>query len=168
MRPFLLLCCLVACKKPAPEPVAPTTPVASPAGERPAPSLEQLQGVVRQLAVHDPEPDCATIEASLAADPVVTWLYVVNTVTMPPATPMRAAGCLIRLHPEESADSLVQWVSQPGWEGLGKLVLANLETLPEPVAVRVVEVGLKGGLAADVKAAAQASGRESVRALAAE
>lgn len=162
---WLLLLSLVACKKNPPE-AAPveSAPVAA-TGDKPAPSVAQLQGVARQLAAHDGPPDCAAIEAELAADPVATWLYVVNTVSMPPATPMRAAGCLIRLHPEAAADAMVQWVTTPGFEGLGKLVLAELPSLPEPVAVRVVEAGLRGGLAAEVRGAAAAAPQAGVQAL---
>ena len=160
MRPILLALLLVACKKPQPVPSA-----VLPDEAKPAPSVDQLQSVGRMLSVRDPEPDCATMEASIDADPVATWVYVVNTMKVPPYAPMRAAGCLISGHPEAATGAMQGWMRDPETQGLARLVLANLEKLPEPVAVDVVQAGLVGPLAETVAEAAAESKHTAVKSL---
>ena len=153
MKWLIPLLAIVACKK-SPAPAAEPTPVSAPAVEpapesasasevpapRPPPSVEQLQGVARKLSVRDPEPECEAMESEMESDPLATWLYVIETVSKPAYAPMRAAECVIRGHAEAASDTLVSWVSDPDKAGLGALVRANSERLPDEVRARVEAV----------------------------
>jgi len=102
------------------------------------------------------------------ADPVATWLYVVETVSMPPYAPMRAGSCLVEDHAADAAEPIVGWIRDPAKEGLARMVLAKLDRLPEAVAVGVVRAGLDGPLAEDFAEAARNSEQPAVRALVSE
>lgn len=64
--------------------------------------------------------------------------------TMPPATPMRAAGCLAELFggDTEVVDRFVAWQADPAVQGLAMMVLGSVERMPEASAVRVLQAGL--------------------------
>lgn len=169
MRTLLvLILVLAACKKKPAEPAvegrsgAPS--VSQPAVvERPPPDLATLQAVARRLSVRDPEPDCGAVEAELEADPVATFLYVIQTVERPPWAPMRAAGCLIDGHAAEIGPTLTGWVAGEETQGLGRLVLSRLRDLPDEVAVGVVRAGMRGPLAEVAAEAAAEDARDEVR-----
>lgn len=181
LRTLLILLAVVACKKtpptePVDEAVEPTRPAELPppgsqhappgttvTAERPPPDLAALQGLARRLSIKDPAPDCAELAEGMSADPEASFHYVVNTVQTPPWAPMRAAGCILELYPESSKDAIVGWVRTKETEGLGRLVLSKLATLPEPVAVGVVKAGLGSDLAEETREAAAASERQAVR-----
>ena len=167
---------LLACKKdppseavgPALKPVPPA--VAREGGpEEPAPAASAPAGVdamLQALSARDRGPSCAEVEG-LSPAPVEALLHIVEEVPLPPQAPMRAAACLVDRHPEEVREQLLAWVKREGTEGLGRLVLQRLDTLPEPIAVDVARVAVTGPLASEAVEAARSSKREAVRAAAA-
>lgn len=186
LRILLLGGLLVGCPKSTPDPVvqdgphtramsvattSATPPTAVQAAvEEPgrSPSLEELQIVSRMLSARDGEPDCSEVSAAVPdADAVATYLYVVQTVSMPPTVPMRAAACLLDQHAEAAAPQIKAWMDAPETAGLARLVLSRLDRLPEALAVACVERALKTELAEDARAAAGDSSHPGVQALSA-
>ncbi len=130
----------------------------------PAPLDDEAARVQSALSVrHDP-PGCAALTAELQA-PREALVQVVETVTMPAWVPMRAAGCLVELYPEQESERLVAWVTDPEWAGAGRLVLLQLDTMPESVALKVGEASLGGPLAELAAERLDASERPALRAL---
>jgi hypothetical protein len=171
MRIVVLVALLAACKKEPPTeltPVAPnptpaTAPAEAPAAPPPAP--EGLEALVRALSARDAGPSCADAEA-LVPDPVAALSHVVAHVPMPPQAPMRAATCLVDRHPEAVADDLVRWVRDDTLKGLGRLALQSLDTLPEPIAVKVARAAVTGPLSEEALVAVRAAKSDAVRAAA--
>ena len=61
--------------------------------------------------------------------------------------------------------TITGWMDDPEAEGLGRLVLAKLGTLPDPIAIGAVKAGLRGTLAGATREAAAADSRPEVQAL---
>ncbi|MEQ1501031.1 MAG: hypothetical protein ABMB14_02320 [Myxococcota bacterium] len=110
---------------------------------REAVDVGELDAVIRTLSSHDPV-SCDVVEAATRT-PVQTLLAVVDTVSMPPWAPMRAAGCLVERHAVEVRGELEGWVIAPDKQGLGRLVLASLDAMPVEVAVPVARLALAQG-----------------------
>lgn len=102
----------------------------------------ELDAVMRALSSRDPV-SCEAVEA-LTPTPKETLLEVVETVTMPPWAPMRAADCLVRGRPLEIVDRMEVWVTDPELLGLGRLVLGQIDTMPVEAAVPVARKALVG------------------------
>jgi len=127
------------------------------------PSAEQA-AVYQALSVRD-APDCAAVEA-LATDPLDALRTVVEHAAMPPWAPMRAAHCMLTRHPDQARDDLLSWVGQAKTRGLGLLVLSELDTLAEPLALEIAGAALAGPLADDARPRLADSAVPSVKALA--
>ena len=95
--------------------------------------------VVRTLSARDPVA-CSRVDAS-----VDTLRQVVDTVSMPPWVPMRAAQCLVEGHAAEIEADLTRWVVDPADKGLGLLVLAEIDRLPTDLAVRIATKAVTEG-----------------------
>ena len=131
-----------------------------------APSLDDLRTVIRLLSARDGDPDCREVMKQVPnADPVATWLYVIQTVQMPPTAPMRAAACLVDDHAEEASVHIQGWMSGEETAGLARLVLGRLAQLPEDLAVAVVTIALGSEMAEDARSAAGESKHPGVQAL---
>ena len=120
--------------------------------------------VTAALSGRDSTIDCAAVEA-LAKDPVATLISVTNHVEMPPWVGVRAAHCLTSRHAAAAEPTLTAWVTDPNTRGLAILVLDELNTLPEPLALRLATATLSGPHAADAQKRLPNSVHPSVRAL---
>ena len=124
-----------------------------------APAFAQVDSdLVRSLSPRHGAPVCADLGTSATA-----LQDVVTHVSMPPWVPMRAASCLIELHHETSEERFLTWVSDPAMKGLGRMLLRRLDTLPEPLSLRIVDAGLKGELKAEVLDTASTDPRPSIQ-----
>jgi hypothetical protein len=163
--------CLVACKKsdapveaiepvqpvqPAPA-VAPPAPPPEPVAEEAPEAPEGVDAMVRALSARDGAPTCAEVEA-MSPTPVDALRHIVDHVQMPPQAPMRAAACMTA-YGEAVRDDLVRWVSEPELQGLGRLVLGDLASLPAPLAAEVVKAAADGPLKEQAVQAAAEDGR---------
>jgi hypothetical protein len=124
---------------------------------------ENVDPVVLALSSRHPVP-CAEVEA-LTPTPVDTLRHVVDTVSLPPWAPMRAADCLVRGHAAEMQPTIESWVTDPAVLGLGRLVLADLDVMPVEVAVPVARKALTGPLADVARSRIALSERAEVRAV---
>ena len=124
---------------------------------------EQVDEVVVALSSRHPLP-CPEIEA-LTPTPSDTLLHVVDTVALPPWAPMHAAQCLLRGHAVAVQPAIETWVVDPTKQGLGKLVLNQLDVIPPEVAVPVARRALAGPLADLARERVAASVVPEVRAL---
>ena len=106
------------------------------------PSAEE-DAVYRALSVRDGAPACAEVEA-LASDPVASLLAVVEHATRPPWAGVRAAACLISGHAEAVREPMLAWVTGPDTGGLARLVVGQLDAMPEPLAVELATAALAG------------------------
>ncbi len=147
-----------------PEPTPPPTPPPVPVMVLQWP--EGAEDIQRALAVRDPEPVCADVEA-LAPEPLVALLFLVEHVSMPPTVPMRAANCVVNGHAEHAVSSLVQWAGDPNTLGLAKLLAMNVDAMPVAVSVVVAEAALVGPHAEVMREAVQGSVRPELSGLAA-
>ncbi len=75
---------------------------------------------------------------------------MVETVHQPPWAGVRAAQCLLQLHPAEAAADLRRWVADPDRLGLAMVVWSSLHTLPADQAARLIDASLTGPNAAQV------------------
>lgn len=120
--------------------------------------------VIRALSLRHPVA-CAELEA-LTQTPVPTLLLAVDDTPHPTWAPMRAADCLITGHAVEIRDRLDEWVVAPEYQGLGRMVLANLDAIPLEVAVPVAQLALdKGPLPEVARARILAAKAPELRAL---
>ncbi len=99
--------------------------------------------LLRALSARDLRFSCEELDA-LTDDPVQAYTHIVDTVAQPPWAPMRAAVCLIRGHGEVALPSLKRWVTDPATPGLARLVLLELDALPEQVAIETATAALRG------------------------
>lgn len=140
---------------------ASTTPTDSPAA---TPADDARTRMIRALSTRDAGPTCADLEA-MSASPVADLTAIVETVSMPPMVPMRAADCLVSRHAAEAEATLAKWVVDPNTKGLAMLVTDRVGAIPEDVAVRLATGALAGPHAAAVKGAIEAAPQPAVRAL---
>lgn len=153
---------------PAGEPTA--TPVAAP--EVPplaapevtfAPTAVQSE-MIRRLSMRDGAPPCAEVEAG-STDVVADLQAIVRNVASPPAVPMRAAECLIAEGDAGEAE-FTRWMTGPDTKGLAMLLADRVDSLPVPLAERVVASGLAGPHADVVRTRVLTSARPELRGLA--
>ena len=128
----------------------------------PSPAQEALY---RALSIRDPAPSCAAL-SELSADVVGDLSWVVAHATQPPWVGMRAAGCLLREHPEEAAPLVRSWMTGEDTKGFSILVATQLDTLPEALALELATVGLQGPHAASLRSRVARSTRPALRQLA--
>ena len=110
-------------------------PVATLSGESKPP--EEL---MRALSVREGAPSCQDLQA-MTETPVAHLRWVVSNVTMPPWAGMRAAECLVRSHGADIAPQLRQWVTDPGYAGLKRIVMGNMDVLPRALATELAGLG---------------------------
>lgn len=122
------------------------------------------QKLVQALSSHDGPPSCDDLDA-MVDDPVASLERVVEHVTMPPWAGMSAARCLIVNHPQSAEPTISQWMDDPEKLGLAKLVLLSVDQLPEPMALDVARVALRGPHAVEARKRLPKSTRPAVRAL---
>lgn len=89
-------------------------------------------------------PTCAAVEA-LTEEPVAALLWAVDHVQQPGWVGMRAAQCLVDGHADQVREQLQAWVVDPQLRGLGRLVVAKLDALPEPLALDLAQRALTEG-----------------------
>ena len=166
----MLLLFVVACHK-TPEPV-PEVAVAPRPAPAPAPIVEaaiapsapaSTGSLLAALSSRD-DVSCSAVEA-LVADPVPALVEVVATVKMPPAAPMRAAGCLIEGHAHQVPDVIEGWMKGADTKGLALLVAGRLDSLDPELAARFASAGMAGPWATDVQPALEKSALAEVRAV---
>ena len=158
----LLLLGLACAHREAAAPVQAAAPAeaAAPLAARPS-----VQAIYRALSVRDPAPDCVTVEA-LSDQPVPDLLQIVDHASQPPWAGMRAANCLIQGHGAEIQAQLSDWVRRDDTRGLAILVLDQLDTLPEDLALDLARQALAGPWAADARPRLDTSSRPALHALA--
>lgn len=120
--------------------------------------------LVEALSSRDAAPPCALL-SPLVDDPVVSYQRIVDNVSMPPWVPMVAAQCLIQDHAEQAEPVLRTWLADDTLRGLAKLVVMNVQTLPEPLAVRLCDRAVKGPHAVMARRRLAADPREKIRAI---
>lgn len=150
-------------KSAVPAPDAEGVSTAPDAAEAWAPSPSQ-EVMYRALSVRDPEPDCATVAAS-SPTPALDLLALVDHASQPPWVGMRAAGCLLSHHLDESREHVIGWMRTEATYGLALMTARQIGSLPEDVATAVVTAGLGGPADAEVREAAAQDERASVQAL---
>ena len=125
-------------------------PVATLAGDSKPP-----EALMRALSVREGAPSCQDLQA-MTETPVAHLGWVVSNVTMPPWAGMRAAECLVRSHGADIAPQLRQWVTDPGYAGLKRIVMGNMDVLPESLATELA------GLAERPQGAKESGGESGV------
>ena len=128
------------------------------------PAEEGQAALLRALSARDGDLSCAQMEA-LVPEPVPALLQVVETVKMPPAAPMRAAGCLLENHGAEIEEQVIAWMQRPDTLGLALLVTDRLDGLSPELARRAAEAALAGPHAERLRERLAASRHPEVRAL---
>lgn len=135
---------------------------ASPSAEDTAYAVLRARDAVGCGALGEPTPALRDALVALA-DPA----------TLPPAVPVRAAGCLVELYAEdpEIVEVVLPWMADPARHGLALVVASRLDALPEPAAVALARAAMADGdetRRRRVAARLAKSERESVRAVASE
>jgi hypothetical protein len=124
----------------APRSVAPLADAAPPAD---APTDAQA-ALVQALAVKEPAPTCAALDA-LSPAPAADYAWVVDHVTAPPWSAMRAAECLVLGHAATARPTLDRWLTEPRLKGLGWVVLKHLDQLEPALAKELATLSLEQG-----------------------
>lgn len=107
-----------------------------------SPTAEE-QNVYGQLLSRDGSPDCASLDAAMV-EPVTTLNAIVEHASEPAWASMRAADCLVALHPWDASESIESWLVDPERRGLAMLVTNQLDLVPAPLAARWEELALRG------------------------
>lgn len=113
------------------------------AGERPQPTAEQ-QAVYKALAARHESLSCTELDA-MSADPLGTYLFLIENATQPAWVGMRAARCVMLNHAEAARPQLQRWVVDPETRGLGLLVVGQLDILPLPLARELAVAAMTQG-----------------------
>lgn len=144
MLAHTLLALLFACggSAPTPEGATPAADGAPAAAPAPAPTAESA-AMLQALATRTPEPRCQDVD-KLVPDPIAAYRTILSTETDPPFVPMRAASCLLLLHPREAEADALAWVVDPKATSLTTLVLGRLDTMPLESAKKVALAALGG------------------------
>ena len=107
------------------------------------PTAEQ-QAVYRALSARDQAPPCADLD-KMSADPVATYLFIIDHAQQPPWAAMRAASCLMSLHAEQARPDIERWVVDPDTRGLAILAIDQLDTMPLDIATSIATKALTQG-----------------------
>ena len=143
---------------------APTVPIEGQPGPTINPTESQA-AVHKALSVRDPEPECAAVSA-LTPEPVADLIFVANHADQPPWASTRAARCLALGHGEAAKAELLGWMGDPSAKGLALMLLAELDQLPEPLAMELAQAALAGPLADEARPRIAKVENANVRALA--
>ena len=129
----------------------------------PTPSTSQT-ALYNAMKMRENAPDCSELKqySDTVADDL---LWLMDNANQPPWVGIRAAQCILTDHAVEKARVIDGWVVDPDRRGLAILALGMLDTLPEPVALRLAKKALAGPLAADAKKRIANSKRPAVKAL---
>lgn len=111
--------------------------------EAAAPSAQQAR-LVEALAVKEPAAPCADVSA-LTPDPVTDLTWVVENVSAPPWSGIRAAECLVVGHAADARPTLEKWLTEPRLKGLGWVVLKHLDDIDLALAKELAAVSLERG-----------------------
>jgi len=150
MKHWILLGMLVVCKPIGPKNTSKPSSTSTPSSTSPTePAISERETVKRGLSAYESQ-GCPTNER-LGFDPGPHFVDLAETVKMPPWVAIRAASCVVRLHSHLGEGHFIQWVSHPGWAGLGRVVLERLDDLPEAMALSVASEALKGDLASHAR-----------------
>lgn len=135
-------------------PVAQATP-ASPSALALSPDA---QSIYRNALVRDGAPSCAELSRAVS-DPLPALIEVAERVQHPPSAAMRAAQCVVREHSSRAVETIGRWVSRRATMGLGLMALNHLDAMDERTATRVVELALRGEIAAEARSRIERSER---------
>lgn len=96
------------------------------------------------------EQSCAEL-ATLSPTPTSDLIWLAENATQPSWVAIRAAECVLELDAETAAPALTRWMQGPNTLGLALTTVQALDTLPMTVAQPLLEAGLKGALADEVR-----------------
>ena len=153
-----MLTTLLAAMLTAASALATSPPVPSPQDVARRDRLRQM------LIARDKAPPCT--ELSSISDRLVEDLqWLMDHVKTPPWVGVRAAQCIIELHAPAELSRIQGWMLDPTQPGLTLVVLGELDGLPAPIAIAIIQVALTGPHAAKVAPRLLQSAHPQVRAL---
>lgn len=107
------------------------------------PTAEQ-DAVYRALSVRHESLSCDQLDA-MSADPLGTYLFLIEHAEQPAWVGMRAARCVMVNHAEAAQPTLELWVTSPETRGLAILAMGQLDAMPVAVAKAVATKALTEG-----------------------
>ena len=156
MRRIALLCVLFACKTPPKQ----GTTVIEPVSQAEKSHLEQIHHSFLRRETWS----CPT-QVQFGFDPTPHLFVLAETVEMPPWVAIRSAACAVR-HAHETGQAFFEkWIQTIAWAGLGRVVLSELDALPEEKAVALTRLALESELQAYATKTLKDSKYERVRQL---
>lgn len=160
--PAAVLVLVLGCGPKTEAPVSPPEAATeAPSAFTPSPSQEALY---RALSLRDAELDCKALEAK--SDTLVDDLVVIaDQAKMPPWAAIRATHCLSSHHAEASREHLSRWLAAKETAGLAQTILANIDDMPESIALDLGRSALDGPSAELTRTALARSERATLRAL---
>lgn len=99
--------------------------------------------VYSSLLPREMQTSCATLTEDLES-PAKTLNRIVETVTMPPWVPMRAATCMLDEHLDEAIPFVQDWLRNTETAGLAKLVQRRIDRMPTLAAEPIQKTALEG------------------------
>ena len=137
------------------------------AGSPPVPSPQDVarrDRLRKMLIARDKAPPCT--ELSKVSDRLVEDLqWLMDNVKAPPWVGVRAAQCSVELHATTEVSRIQGWLLDPEKPGLTLVVLGELDTMPIPVVIAVIQTALTGPHAAKVHPRLMRSANPQIRAL---
>ena len=94
------------------------------------------------LSAHDSLP-CSRLNFE-TKEPWNELNSIVLEVEKPPWAAMRAASCMIELHPTSSQEFFLEWIVDAKSKGLAFLLAKNIDAFPLSQGLALVEAALKG------------------------
>ena len=98
--------------------------------------------VERALAAHH-DPGCMD-EQTIGHAPAPIYVQVAENVPLPPWVSIRAANCVFSTDWRVVENDLRRWMMSAQTTGLGRVVIENIDTLPEEKAVEFATTAMTG------------------------
>ena len=110
---------------------------------------KNIEATIReQLSHRESQISCADLKGEHLHKALIA---IVESDDQPPWLPMRAAQCLIELYPKEAETSLISWMHDSKKKGLAFMIAGQCHKLPPKTQKKVIEAGLSGPFASDVR-----------------
>ena len=111
---------------------------------------ESQAALYQALTARHLEQSCAEL-ATLSPTPAEDLVWLAENTTQPSWVAIRAAACVVEDHAEPAAPALTRWVTSKATLGLALTTVPALDTLPVSVARPILEAGLAGPLADELR-----------------
>jgi len=126
---------------------------------------ESQNALYQALTPRHLERSCTEL-ATLSATPTEDFVWLAENAERPSWVAIRSAECVLELYAEPAAADLTRWMQSPNTLGLALTTVHAMDGVPASVARPVLEAGLAGPLADELRPRIQRLATPELRLLA--